>query len=188
VGASGVSLALQNRGCRTSGGGGRRSAVVGELALLFFRPAGFSRHRSWAAGSWFGISCRFALSTALMCPRCALARPRPGARRLQSTNCRRVPVGCRKSSVGSSSADPLLAKTFRGPWPSAAFLIRASFLVVWVPFYVSSFRRVLARGWHALPDSIHLPVLPCLDHQADYEDRETGHITGTVVDSSVPDQ
>jgi hypothetical protein len=75
---------------------------------------------------------------------------------------------------GTRTSDPLLAKSFRGPWPSAASLLRAGFLVVWVPFHACSFRRVLARGWHALPDSIRLPALPRLDHQADYEGRETG--------------
>jgi hypothetical protein len=32
---------------------------------------------------------------------------------------------------------------------TAAFLVSAGFLVVWLPFGVRDFRPVLARGWHA---------------------------------------
>jgi hypothetical protein len=44
--------------------------------------------------------------------------------------------------------DQLLRSSFRGQRPTAAFLVRAGLLVVWLQRNVSGFRSVLARGWH----------------------------------------
>src|SRR5947207_13610962 len=46
--------------------------------------------------------------------------------------------------------DPLLRRSFRATGQPAAFLIRASLLVVWQQLGVSGFQPVLARPWHVV--------------------------------------
>jgi hypothetical protein len=46
--------------------------------------------------------------------------------------------------------DPLLRRSLPAAGQAAAFRIRAGLLGVWLQLHVSSFRSVLARGWHAL--------------------------------------
>jgi hypothetical protein len=47
------------------------------------------------------------------------------------------------------SPDQLLTRSSHVLDSTAAFLVSAGFLVVWLPFGVRDFRPVLARGWHA---------------------------------------
>ena len=46
------------------------------------------------------------------------------------------------------TADYPLTRSFRALSLTAAFLVSAGFLVVWLPLAVPHFRPVLARGWH----------------------------------------
>jgi hypothetical protein len=101
---------------------------------------------------------------------------------------RRLPVDRARSGHG---IDLPLRRSFRIPWSSAAILLGAGFLVVWLPPDVRRFRLVLARGWHGA--SAGLPLLPpppgrkCVEAEADDGDNNTkiysvtNAITETVI-------
>ena len=55
-----------------------------------------------------------------------------------------IPVG--ENPSGWSHAHG--RRQFHNRWPTAASLVRAGFLVVWLQLSVSGFRLVLARSWH----------------------------------------
>jgi hypothetical protein len=58
--------------------------------------------------------------------------------------------------VAQRVCERLLRRSFRAAGQPSAFLIRAGLLIVWLRLGVSSFRPVLARGWHARAPPYHL--------------------------------
>ena len=52
------------------------------------------------------------------------------------------------SLLATHLGDRLLRRSFHRHLSTAAFLVRAGFLVVWLPLDVGGYRLVLARGWH----------------------------------------
>ena len=51
---------------------------------------------------------------------------------------------------GQRYGDRPLTRSFYGWWPTAVFLARAGFIVIWLPLDVRCCRPVLARGWHGV--------------------------------------
>jgi hypothetical protein len=91
----------------------------------------------------------------------ATARPRragaPSAEPGGGTRQRRVAEAPRLIEIRLNSAtrrrrtgrsDPLPRRSFQAGGQPAAFLMRASLLILWLQLNVSGFRLVLARGWH----------------------------------------
>jgi hypothetical protein len=55
-----------------------------------------------------------------------------------------------RGEVLNPGSDRPLTRSFHVLRPTAAFLVRAGFLVSWIPLDVCGFHSVLARGWHDL--------------------------------------
>src|ERR1700730_3433542 len=77
-----------------------------------------------------------------------------------------------------------LTRSFYGWWPTAVFLARAGFIVIWLPLDVRCCRPVLARGWHGViaGTGCCIALLHVLQRGAALATREIrqGHAAGSL--------